>query len=122
MNTKYKIIFALKIVFGITAFLIVLGFGTMFLWNWLVPTLFNGPVVTYWQAIGLLALCKILFGGCGKGFKKGGRCGDRSHWKARMEERMKNMSPEERERIKDRCKSKFRMPENESGSSNNKDL
>ena len=33
------------------------------LWNWLLPTLFGWPILTFWQAFGLLALCRILFGG-----------------------------------------------------------
>ena len=45
----------------------------MLLWNALVPELFNGPVLTYWQALGILVLSKILFSGVG-----GGRRGDRS--------------------------------------------
>ena len=35
------------------------------LWNWLLPPLFGVPQVTFWQALGLLALCRILFGGHG---------------------------------------------------------
>lgn len=31
------------------------------LWNWLVPTLFGGPIVTFWQAFGLMALSGLLF-------------------------------------------------------------
>jgi hypothetical protein len=33
------------------------------MWNWLVPPLFGWREVTFWQALGLLALCRILFGG-----------------------------------------------------------
>ena len=40
----------------------------MFLWNALIPALFAGPVLTYWQAAGLLILSKIFFGAMGKGF------------------------------------------------------
>jgi hypothetical protein len=35
----------------------------MFLWNHLVPAIFVLPVITYWQAMGLLLLSRILFGG-----------------------------------------------------------
>ena len=45
----------------------------MLLWNALVPDLFNGPVLTYWQSLGILVLSKILFSGVG-----GGRKGDKS--------------------------------------------
>jgi hypothetical protein len=32
------------------------------LWNWLAPELFGLRPVTFWQALGLLAICRILFG------------------------------------------------------------
>ncbi len=34
-----------------------------FLWNWLMPELFNLKEVTYWQAWGLCFLCSMLFKG-----------------------------------------------------------
>jgi hypothetical protein len=85
-------------------FVIGLGFITMSLWNWLVPVLFLGPVINFYQAIGLLVLSKILFGG----FKGGmGRCGGRyprhEYWRKRMEERMSNMTEEEKEKYRNRC-------------------
>jgi len=40
---------------------------TMSLWNHLVPTLFNGPVLTYWQTAGLFLLSKILLTGIAPG-------------------------------------------------------
>jgi hypothetical protein len=102
MNIQQKIIFGIKIFFGILLFLIAFGFITMLLWNWLVPVLFSGPVITFWQALGLLALCKILFGSSG-GFKGRGRCGRRSRWREKMEERLQNMSPEEKEKWRNKC-------------------
>lgn len=38
-------------------------FITMSLWNWLVPALFHGPVLTYWQTAGIFILSKILLTG-----------------------------------------------------------
>jgi hypothetical protein len=46
--------------FIIAAF--VLGFFTMLLWNWLVPSLFHGPELDYLHAVGLLVLCRLLVG------------------------------------------------------------
>jgi hypothetical protein len=40
---------------------ILLGFPLMWLWNWLMPTIFNLPEITFWQALGLNALATILF-------------------------------------------------------------
>ena len=119
MNKKYKFLMGIKIVFGITAFVLLFGFGTMHLWNWLVPSLFHGPIITFAQAIGLLILSKILFGGFGGKHGRGGRCGShgRSDWKYKMQERFSNMTPEEKEkfkqRFKERCGNKFWMPEEE---------
>ena len=46
---------------------LILGLVTLLLWNWLVPTLFNGPEIGFVQSLGLLVLAKILFGGWGGG-------------------------------------------------------
>lgn len=49
---------------GIVAAVILgflLGLAVMLLWNWLMPDLFGLPRVSYWQAVGLLALCHLLF-------------------------------------------------------------
>ena len=71
------------------------------LWNWLLPPLFGWRQVTFWQALGLLALCRILFGGLGGH-------GPRSNMRRRMDERMRRrmderweqMTPEEREKFR----------------------
>jgi hypothetical protein len=67
----------------------------MLLWNWLAPALFGLKEVTFWQALGLLALCRILFGGFGL---SGGGASRRS--RQRMFERWEQMTPEERERFR----------------------
>lgn len=94
---------ALKILgFIILGALFVFAFGylTMWLWNWLVPTLFHGPVITFWQALGLLLLSKILFGGFPKEHKEKKTAWKR-HWKERMKMKMEQMTPEEREKMKE---------------------
>ena len=82
---------------GILAFVVFVtvgGFVVQLLWNWLLPPLFGLREVTFWQALGLLALCRILFGGFGKGI------GPRP-WRGRhMKDRWHHMTPEERERFK----------------------
>lgn len=45
------------------AFIALLIFVTMSLWNWLIPDLFHGPVLTFCQTAGLLVLSKILLSG-----------------------------------------------------------
>ena len=59
--------------FGIlgVAFVIAVIFGVQALWNWLIPELFNGPVLTYWQTAGLFLLSKILLTGVAPGGSDG---------------------------------------------------
>jgi len=94
---------------GIKIAFFVLVFGTlatyvlMMLWNWLMPVVFGVGTITFWQALGVFVLAKILFG-----FGRGGGWGHRGHWgykhhyqwKEKMEERLKNMTPEEREKFR----------------------
>jgi len=40
---------------------IIIGFPVMWLWNWLMPTLFGLTKITFWQAWGLSVLCGFLF-------------------------------------------------------------
>lgn len=47
----------------------LITWGEMVLWNWLVPTLFHGPRITYWQAFGLSMLLGIV-GSAFRGSKK----------------------------------------------------
>jgi hypothetical protein len=95
---------ALKFILLGLVFLTVLGFVVMSLWNWLVPGLFHGPIITFWQALGLLLLGKLLFGW--HGHQRGG-WGWRGDWKEKMRRRMEAMTPEERERLKDKCRQRF---------------
>lgn len=79
---------------------LLLGYGTMLLWNWLIPELFAGPVITFWQALGLLLLCKLLLGFPHK-HHEGGWAGKKKKWREHWETRMGHMTPEEKERMKD---------------------
>ena len=65
-----------------------------YLWNWLIPPLLGWHAVTFWQALGLLALCRILFG------RIGGRGLPWSDNRRRFEARWKNMTPDERARFR----------------------
>src|SRR2546428_11763317 len=61
------IVLAPLAILGILIFTAIGGGLVMLLWNWLAPALFGLRLITFWQAIGLLALCRILFGGFGLG-------------------------------------------------------
>ncbi|MGB6431338.1 MAG: hypothetical protein WBF06_12200 [Candidatus Acidiferrales bacterium] len=82
----------LKIVAIVVVVGTVLSYVTMRLWNWLTPALFGWHLITFWQALGVLILSKILFGGLR------GRPGSR--WRRRMAERWEQMTPEEREKFR----------------------
>jgi hypothetical protein len=76
------------------AFVAAVSFVVMLLWNALIPSLFAGPVLGFWQAVGLLVLCRILFGG----FRPHGHHG----WRQRAwRHRWQRMTPEERDRFRD---------------------
>ena len=93
---------------GVLAVLLF-GLVTMSLWNWLVPVMFNGPVINFWQALGLLLLSKILFSGLGGKGHCYGHPGHASgaHWKSRFYNKFSSMSPEERAALKEKMKEKW---------------
>ncbi len=105
MKSTFIALKAVKIAAAILFFGTLFGFGTMYLWNWLIPTLFHGPVITFWQTIGLFVLSKILFGGFhGKSRYRGwGNNATKDRWKQKMEELMANMTEEEIEKWKTSC-------------------
>jgi hypothetical protein len=95
------IVMAPLAIMGIMIFTAIGGEVVMLLWNWLAPTLFGLPHVTFWQALGLLALSRILFGGFGL---SGGHRNSRRRMEGRVRERMyerwEKMTPEEREKFR----------------------
>ncbi|HMG09648.1 MAG TPA: hypothetical protein VK609_14145, partial [Mucilaginibacter sp.] len=46
---------------AVAAFLSLISFVVMQLWNHLLPDILHVGVITFWQAMGLFVLCKILF-------------------------------------------------------------
>lgn len=93
------VLFFVGVVFG-------LGAIVMFLWNAILPEVANVKPLNLWQAIGLLILSKILFGGMRWGDSNKGRAfrSKRGRWK----EKWMNMTPEEREAMKERWKKRCR--------------
>ncbi|HEY4147454.1 MAG TPA: hypothetical protein VGM41_00930 [Chitinophagaceae bacterium] len=96
------------IVFGIAA-VVLFGFIVMNLWNAILPAVIHVSAITFWQAIGILLLSKILFGG----FRGGWGGGRRAQWKEKMQNKWKEMTPEQRDQFKqewrNRCAS-WRRP------------
>ena len=98
---KRLIFIAPLAILAILVFVTIGGEIVQHLWNWLLPPLFGWRQITFWQALGILVLCRILFGGFG--FHGSGR----SNVRRRMEERCENMTPEERERFRQRMRERF---------------
>ena len=71
------------------------GYIVMALWNAVLPAATGLHAITFVQALGLLVLSRILFGGLRGWGRRGG------HWRARMQARWQQMTPEERERFRD---------------------
>jgi len=59
---KHRIGWIILGVIGVTAFAFLFGAVVMWLWNCLMPVIFHLGVITYWQAVGLAVLGRLLFG------------------------------------------------------------
>ena len=83
------------------------GFIVMRLWNAVLPPVTGWHELTFWRAVGLLILSRILFGAWFHGAGRG-------HWRRRMAERWERMTPEEREKFREGMRARcgpFRAPE-----------
>src|SRR5512138_3427070 len=99
---RWKWVFlAPAFVLGIALFVAIGGEVVRLLWNWLLPSLFGWREITFWQALGLLALCRILFGGLGCHHGGGGG------FRRRMAARFDRMTPEERVRFRERMRERW---------------
>ena len=80
---------AVALFVGFIVFIAVGGLAVWWLWNWLMPELFGMPELTFWQALGVLALSRILFGGFGPSGHNGMHAGKRRReagwWKRRAD-------------------------------------
>src|SRR6516225_4483515 len=81
-------------ILGMLALVALGGEIVLQLWNWLLPPLFGLRQITFWQALGILVLCRILFG------RLGGPGSYRRGFRRRISERWEQMTPEERERFR----------------------
>ena len=91
---------------GLVLFTFVGGEIVKLLWNWLLPPLFGVHQIAFWQALGMLVLCRILVGGFG--LHGSNRSGIRRRMADRMADRVGDrwdrMTPEERERFRQRMR------------------
>ncbi|MGC3981936.1 MAG: hypothetical protein QM808_11795 [Steroidobacteraceae bacterium] len=87
---------ALKCVVIVAVVIAGVSWVVMSLWNGLLPGLFGLPSISFIQALGLLVLSRILFGG----LRGPGGFGRSMRWRQRMHERWEKMTPEEREKLR----------------------
>lgn len=93
MKTMYyhrrKFFFAPLAILGLALF----SWITMLLWNVLMPAIFNFSIITFWQALGLLVLARLLFGGWHRPWRNNWSQPPMNH---ELRNKLKNMSPEEK--------------------------
>jgi hypothetical protein len=89
-----RILRALKIAAIVMVAFTVFGFVVTHLWNYLMPAMFGLRTITFWQAVGLMVLGRLLLGGIGPRF--GG-----APWRRHMMERWEQMTPEQREKFRE---------------------
>jgi len=107
MGRKLKKLFwiAPLALLGIALFLLLGGEVVKWLWNWLLPPLFGWRELTFWQALGMLALCRILFGG--HGLHGSNRSNVRRRIEQRIGERTAHMTPEERDEYRQKMRERW---------------
>lgn len=112
MNNKYKRRWGLLILCPPLIFLAV-SWIVMSLWNCLLPEILGVKSISFWQAMGILILSKILFGGFHGKFGQGMRNMKEKH----LQHKMEGMSDEEKEKFKEvwrqKCSSGFFNRNNE---------
>lgn len=93
---------AIFIPIAIVAGVFIFGSVVMLLWNALLPAVLGVSTITFWQALGILVLSKILFGGFGG--HGGHHRPHHYHGHHEMRAKMMHMTPEEREKMKSEWK------------------
>jgi Ca2+/H+ antiporter, TMEM165/GDT1 family len=97
------------------AMALLIGLVVMGLWNAILPAVLGVKAITFIQALGILLLSKILFGGFHGGFR-----GRKEQWRIKMQEKMNGMTQEEKEKFKaelrNRCGKRWKMQGQEASS------
>ena len=96
-RTRRSVAVAVEAATSFVVFIAVGGVAVLALWNWLMPSLFGVPQVSFLQALGILALSRIVFGGSGlPSLKRAGSDRPADGWQA--------LTPEERELLRQRAR------------------
>lgn len=100
---------AILVPIAIAAGVFVFGSAVMLLWNGLLPAILGVKAITFWQAIGILVLSKILFGGFGCGHGHNRSHGHVHDWHGKW----MPLTPEQREMMKSEWRGRFDHPAKE---------
>jgi hypothetical protein len=92
-RTRRTVAAAIQVIIAFILFIAIGGVAVLELWNWLLPSLFGVSQIGFLQALGILALSRILFGGSGLPTIKRPRS-------RRPTDRWEALTPEERERLR----------------------
>ena len=121
---------AVMILVCITAFVMLFSFIVMNLWNAILPDVLGVKMITFWQALGILVLSKILFSGFGGFHHK--REQIKNRFRQKMMDKWSTMTPEEKQKFKEQLKNRCRgwggrfdeknFTDNEPGSASKPDL
>jgi len=113
MNNKYKKTWWFCLILCPPVIFLGITWMVMALWNCLLPEILGVKSISFWQAMGILVLSKILFGGFHGKFGQGMRGMKEKH----LQHRMKGMSDDEKEKFKEvwrqKCSSGFFNKNNE---------
>lgn len=107
-NTGFKWWWVLAIPAAMAVFGWVFGEIVMHLWNWLMPAVFGLKLITFWQAIGLLVLARVLVGGL-----SGGSNNNRK--RKRRDMRWECMTTEDQEKFREWMRTRQTGPATEPG-------
>ena len=89
-----------------TAFVMLFSFIVMSIWNAVLPAVLGVKMITFWQALGILVLSKILFSGFGGFHHK--REQFKNRFRQKMMDKWEKMTPEEKQKFKDELKNRCR--------------
>jgi hypothetical protein len=106
---RKKIFFELPVI--IIAAIFLFGFIVMLLWNFIFPPVLHTEKISYWQAVGLLVLCRILFFGLGRRYKD--RRPDMFRGGTSWRQKWMNMSDEERVKFREEWRKRCGRPHKE---------
>lgn len=90
----------IAIIFSVLAFIFLIPYVLMLLWNGILPKVIHVETISYWQAVGIFIISKILFGG----LKMKGCGGEKQKITQKLQDKWMNMTPEEKEIFKQKWK------------------